>query len=184
MIAVGAIGATPITTAENTMASPAPHHGLRIALAVVALVELADALSSVQNIFTDYHHETALLRFAQALTSVKLALAPLVAGAAAALAVMGRTRLAIGALAALELLDWVLQDIWSIPFHGLELSLNFGGIEAFFHHFIFPAVAIAGAALALKDRRLALAGLLVSLPTLINWTVVVVFTIGIMIYGF
>lgn len=92
---------------------------------------------------------------------------------------MGRTRLAIGALAALELLDWVLQDIWSIPFHGLELSLNFGGIEVFFHHFIFPAVAIAGA-----DRRLALAGLLVSLPTLINWTVVVVFTIGIMIYGF
>jgi hypothetical protein len=82
------------------------------------------------------------------------------------------------------LLDWMLQDVWSIPFHGLELSLNFGGIEAFFNHFVFPAVAIAGAALALKDRRLALAGLLVSLPTLINWTVLVVFTIGIMIYGF
>ena len=173
-----------MTTAENTTAAPAPHLWLRIVLAVVALVELADALSSVHNIFTDYHHATALLRFAQALTSVKLALAPLVAGAAAVLAVMGRTRHAIGALAALELLDWMLQDVWSIPFHGLELSLNFGGIEAFFHHFVFPAVAIAGAALALKDPRLALAGLLVSLPTLINWTVVVVFTIGIIIYGF
>jgi hypothetical protein len=45
-------------------------------------------------------------------------------------------------------------------------------------------VAIAGAALALKDRRLALAGLLVSMPTLINWTVLVVFTIDIMVYGF
>jgi hypothetical protein len=173
-----------MTTAENTTAAPTQHHWLRIALAVVALVELADALSSIHNIFTDYHHPTALLRFAQALTSVKLALAPLVAGAAAVLAVIGRTRLAIGALAALVLLDWMLQDVWSIPFHGLELSLNFGGIEAFFNHFVFPAVAIAGAALALKDRRLALAGLLVSLPTLINWTVLVVFTIGIMIYGF
>ena len=171
-----------MTTAENTTVATAPHHWLRIALAIVALIELADALSSVHNIFTDYHHTTALLRFA--LASVKLALAPLVAGAAALLAIMGRTRYAIGALAALQLLEWVLQDVWSIPFHGLELSLDFGGIEAFFHHFVFQAVAIAGAALALKDRRLALAGLLVSLPTLINWTGVIAFTIGIMIYGF
>ena len=63
-----------MTTADNTTAAPAPHHWLRTALAVVALVELADALSSVHNIFIDYHHDTALLRFAQALTSVKLAL--------------------------------------------------------------------------------------------------------------
>ena len=169
---------------ENEVDSSAPHRGLRILLAVVALVELAEALASVQNIFTEYHHEAALLRFAQALTSVKLALAPLVASAAAVLAVRGRTRLAICALAALVLLDWVLQDVWSIPLHGLELSLDFGGVEVFFHHFIFPAVAIAGASLALKDRRLALAGLLVSMPTLINWTVLVVFAISIMVYGF
>ena len=54
----------------------------------------------------------------------------------------------------------------------------------FFHDVIFPAVAIAGAALALKDHRLALAGLLVRMPTLINWTVLVVFAISIMVYGF
>ena len=60
------------------------------------------------------------------------------------------TRQAICALAALVLLDWMLQDVWSIPFHGLELSLDFGGIEVFFHHFVFPAAAIAGAALALQ----------------------------------
>jgi hypothetical protein len=34
---------------------------LRTALVVVALVELADALSSVHNIFTDYHPETGAL---------------------------------------------------------------------------------------------------------------------------
>jgi hypothetical protein len=38
--------------------------------------------------------------------------------------------------------------------------------------------------LALQNRRLVIAGLLVSLPTLINWTIVIVFTISIMIYGF
>jgi hypothetical protein len=124
-----------MSTAENTTAAPAPHYWLRTALVVVALIELLDALSSVHNLFTDYHHETALLRFAQALTSVKLALAPLVAGSAVVLAVMGRTRQAIGALAILQLLEWIFEDVWSIPFHGLELSLDFGGIEAFLHHF-------------------------------------------------
>jgi hypothetical protein len=34
----------------------------------------------------------------------------------------GRTRHAIGALAALELLEWVLQDVWSIPSHGLTVK--------------------------------------------------------------
>jgi hypothetical protein len=52
-----------MSTAEKTTTAPAQHHWLRIALAVVALVELADALSSIHNIFTDYHHPTALLRF-------------------------------------------------------------------------------------------------------------------------
>jgi hypothetical protein len=150
-----------MSTAENTMAAPAPHYWLRSALVVVALIELLDALSSVHNIFTDYHHETALLRFAQALTSVKLALAPFVAGSAGVLAIMGHACYAIGALAALQLLEWVLQDVWSIPFHGLELSLDFAGIEALFHHFLFPAVAIAGAVLAIKNRRSALGGLMV-----------------------
>lgn len=84
--------------------SSAPHRGLRILLAVVALVELAEALASVQNIFTEYHHEAAL-------SSVKLALAPRVASAAAVLAVMGRTRLSICALAALVLLDWVARRL-------------------------------------------------------------------------
>jgi hypothetical protein len=31
----------------------------------IAAIELLDALSSVQGNFTDYHRETALLRFAQ-----------------------------------------------------------------------------------------------------------------------
>jgi succinate dehydrogenase hydrophobic anchor subunit len=55
---------------------------LRLLLVLVAALEFLDALSGVQNVFTDYHHDTTLLRFAQALTSINLALAPLLAGAA------------------------------------------------------------------------------------------------------
>jgi hypothetical protein len=55
---------------------------------------------------------------------------------------------------------------------------------AVFHHFVFPAAALAGAALAFKDRRLPLAGLLVSVPTIVNWAGVVAFTIAVIMYGF
>ena len=116
--------------------------------------------------------------------SIKLALAPVIAGAALVYLAVGNFRRAILALAALALVTWVLDDVWSIPIHGLELSPDFGGIVVFLHHFIFPAAALAGAALALKDRQLPLAGLLVSVPTIVNWAGVIAFTVAVMIYGF
>ena len=82
------------------------------------------------------------------------------------------------------MLTWLLDDLSSIPIHGLKLTLDDGGWESLVHYPLMPAVAIAGALLALKDRRLALAGLLVSLPTLYKWFGVAVFTISVMIYGF
>ena len=172
-------------TAESTAAtSPAPHPWLRLALVLVAALELLDALTSMHNIFTDYHHETAYLRFAQALTSVQLALAPFLTAAAFYFALRGRLRHAILALAALALMVWLLDDVPSFPIHGFEFSMSFGGMVVFAHHFAFPIAALAGAALAWKDRRLALAGLLVSLPTIVKWVGVAVFTIAVMMYGF
>ena len=50
-----------MSSAEKTTAAPTQHHWLRIALAVVALIELADALSSVHNIFTDYQADACFL---------------------------------------------------------------------------------------------------------------------------
>lgn len=173
-----------MTTAERTAIAPAPHRWLRIILAVVALIEFADALASASNIFVDYHHDTAYLRFAQALTSVKLALAPLVAGAAAVLAVIGRPRGAIAALATLALLAFALDDVWSIPIHGFELKPNFGGVDAAAHHIVFPLAAIAAIVLAVKDRQLALATALVCLPTMFNWLGVLAFAISVLLYGF
>ena len=173
-----------MTTVATTDTAPPSHRWLRAGLILIAVLEFLDALSGVQNIFTDYHHPTAFLRFAQTLTSIKLALAPVLAGAALVYAGWGNLRRAILALAALALVTWVLDDVWSIPIHGLELSPDYGGMVALFHHFIFPAAALAGAALALKDRRLPLAGLLVSVPTLFNWAGVVAFTVAIIMYGF
>jgi hypothetical protein len=180
------IGTQAMTAIETAPAqAPAARHGwLRTALALVAAYQLIEALSNAPLIFADYHHATAYLRFAQALVSVKLALDPLVAATALMFAVRGRPREAILALAAFILIGWLLDDLWSFPIHGLELSLDYGGFVVFVHHFVFPAAAIAGAALALKDRRLALAGLLVCFPTLFDLAGILTFTVSIMLYGF
>jgi len=171
-------------TAIDTAPAPARHAWLRAALVVVAAVQLIEGLSNAPLIFADYHHATAYLRFAQALISIKLALNPLVAAAALMFAVRGRLREAILALAAFVAVGWLLDDLWSFPLHGLELSLDVGGFVVFVHHFGFPAAAIAGATLALKQRRLALAGLLVCFPTLFDLAGIFTFAVAIMIYGF
>ncbi|MGC1893231.1 MAG: hypothetical protein WA763_05995 [Pseudolabrys sp.] len=71
-----------------TGASPS-HRWVQAGLVIVTAAELLDALSSVQS---DYHLETDLLRFAQRLTTIKLALSPLLAGAALVFAALGNIR--------------------------------------------------------------------------------------------
>lgn len=139
-------------TTDST-AFPAPYPWLRLALVVVAALELLDALTRAHNIFTDYHYPTALLRFAQALTSVQLALAPFITAAAFIQAL--RLRGAILALAALAFTIW-LFDLPSI------LSA-----VVFAHRVIIPAVVLAG--------------LLVSMPNIVKWVAVAVFMVAITI---
>jgi hypothetical protein len=171
-------------TAQSAAATvPSPHPWLRLALVVVAALELLDAATSVPNIFVDYHQPTALLRFAQALTSVRLALAPIIAAAAFYFALRGRLRGAILALAALSLTVW-LFDLPSIAIHGFEFTLDTGGAMVFAQRVVMPAAMVAGAVLAWNNRRLPLAGLLVSVPTIVKWIGVAVFTVAIAIHGF
>lgn len=92
-----------MTTIANASTAPS-HRWLRIGLVLIAALEFLDALSGVQNIFTDYHHDMALLRFAQTLTSIRLALAPVISGAALVFAALGNIRRAIFALAVLVLI--------------------------------------------------------------------------------
>ena len=172
-----------MTMSTTTPAAPPPHTALRVGLIVIAALETLSTISDFSGIFYDYQHETRLLQFAQGATSVKLALAPFIAGAALVFAVMGRLRHAIVALAALVLLGW-LSELPSIAIHGLEWSLDLAGVIIFAQRFIYPLLAAAAIALAVRNRRLALAGVLISLPTIVFWSLALTFLINVMIYGF
>jgi succinate dehydrogenase hydrophobic anchor subunit len=111
---------------------------LRLLLVLVAALEFLDALSGVQNVFTDYHHDTTLLRFAQALTSINLALAPLLAGAALIFAASGNIRYAIQALAAMTLVAWVLDSLPSIVLRALRSGSTLALSRRFFFTLLLP----------------------------------------------
>ncbi len=128
-------------------------------------------------------HTTPLLIFAQALGMAKLALALVIAAAALVFAIIGRLRPAIIALAALVLIAW-LSDLPSVFIHGLELSTDIMGLQLFVLRFIYPVIAVVTLVLALRNKRLVLAGVLVSVPTLIAVAGVFAFAIGVSIYGF
>jgi hypothetical protein len=168
-----------MTIIANTPTAPS-QRWLRLGLVLIAALEFLDALSGVENIFADYHHDTALLRFAQTLTSIRLALAPVISGAALVFAALGNVRRSILALAALILMVWLLDALPDMAIHGLGLSFDYGGMESFAHGFIFPAAALA----AVKHRLLPLAGLLACLPTLFNWVGVVIFILAAITHGF
>jgi hypothetical protein len=160
------------------------HRWLRLLLVLVAALEFLDALSGVQNIFIDYHHDTTLLRFAQTLASINLALAPLFAGAALIFAALGKIRYAILALAAVTLATWILDSLPSIALRGVTLGLDFGTLAELFLYVLAPVAAATAALLALKAKRLALATVLACLPALAKWMGFIAFFIAIMIYGF
>ena len=173
-----------MTSVDTAAAAPPSYRWARVGLVLVAAIELLDALSGVQGIFTDYHHDTALLRFAQGLTSIKLALSPLLAGVALLFAARGNIRYAVFALAALTLAGWLLDSLPAIVIHGFKPSLDFGGIEEFFFYLVMPIIAVAAIVLATKRQRLGLAALLACLPALYKWASVAVFFVMLLIYGF
>jgi hypothetical protein len=172
-----------MTLPADTTATPPPRTWLRVGLIVLAAIETLSALADFSGIFYDYNHTTALLIFAQGVTKTRLAIAPLIAGAALVFASIGRLRHAIVALAALVLVVW-LTELPSIAIHGLELSGGFVGLHLIAQRFIYPVIAVAAIVLAVRNQRLALAGALVSLPRIVAWLGVLAFGIGVMIYGF
>jgi hypothetical protein len=173
-----------MTSVDTAVAAPPSYRWARVGLVIIAAVELLDALSSVQGIFTDYHHETTLLRFAQGLNSIKLALSPLLAGTALVFAAGGNIRYAIFALAALTLAGWLLDSLPAIVIHGFKPSLDFGGTEEFVFYLIMPVIAAAAILLAWKRQRIGLAALLACLPALYKWASVAAFFVMLLIYGF
>jgi hypothetical protein len=108
----------------------------------------------------------------------------LAAIAALVFALTGRHRHAIIALVVLILLTWLNM----LPSVALNWETFPGsgapGALALIEIVGFPLLAAAATVLALRNQRLGLATVLVSLPTIINILSVAAFAIGMMMYGF
>jgi hypothetical protein len=172
-------------TADTQLpAQPAPQSRLRIGLIIFSGFILLGALSDFPAVFYDYGHTDRLVIFAQRLTSLKLALAPAIASAALLFAIRNKPTHAIVALATLMLVNW-LSDLPSIAIHGMELtgSGSYTLVIAA-QRLLYPLLAVAAMALALRNERLVTAAALTAIPTIVNWLGVAIFAVGVAIYGF
>jgi hypothetical protein len=188
MLAVPFSETLVVTIAETTNpadAAPAPRHlGLRLLLAVVALLEAYNGLSVVTDLLIPGHKASGI---DGAIARAHLAVHPVLALAALLFALIGRLRDAVIVLGALVLLTW-LNEMPSVVRHGLELSNSYTAIQTTAQIIAFPLMAACGIAYAARDQRPGISATLVSIPTLFivlfHAVGVVVFAISVMIYGF
>jgi hypothetical protein len=167
-------------------AAPAPARtprllGLYLLLILIAAIEAFDGLSHVPILFGD-RSEILGPGLGGAIIKAHIASHPVLALAALAFATVGWLRYAIIALGALVLMAW-LNFMPSVVRHGLD----FGGVSAFetpVRIIAFPLMAACAIALAARGRRLGLAAMLVSIPTLYGVFAVIAFGVGVFLYGF
>ena len=155
--------------------------GLYLLLILVATIEAFDGLSHVPALFGDMS-EIPGPGVGGAIIKAYIAVHPLLALAALALATIGRLRYAIMALGALVLMNW-LNFMPSVVRHGLD----FNGLAAFetpMQIIAFPLMGACAIALAARGQRLGLAALLISIPTLYGVLAVVAFGISVFLHGF
>lgn len=96
-------------------------------------------------------------------------------------AVRGQTALAIIAIASVSLLSWV-SYLPSVVIHWGSGEL--WNVEAAVMLVVLPALALMAVIMASRGRRLVLAAILATLPTIVNILAVIAFAIGVAIYGF
>ncbi len=157
---------------------------LRIALLVVAALVTSNALSALI-VFFDPPEVLPRFRLVQWLLYAKIAIVPLLALTALVFAGLHRLRHAIVALAAILLLTFTLDDMPSVLLHGAELNAaGLSGLYALMQCVVFPLLAIGAIVLVVRNEHLALACVLVSLPTILGMLAVVAFGIAVSIYGF
>jgi hypothetical protein len=173
---------TAVPVQGDSTPAPAPrHHGLRAVLIIAALLEGFDAASSVPILFGDMSEIPGsglggFLIKAHIATHLPLALATLV------FAAIGRVRYAIIALAAVVFMTW-LNYMPSVVLHGFELK-GIGAFETPVRIIAFPLMAACAIALAARNQRLRLATALASIPTFYSLVGLMIFAIGVGIYGF
>jgi hypothetical protein len=173
---------TSATTVNDEAPVRAPRLlGLYLLLILITAIEAFDGLSHVPTLFGDMS-EIPGPGVGGAIIKAYIAVHPLLALAALALATIGRLRYAIMALGALVLMNW-LNDMPSVVRHGLD----FKGLSAFetpMQIIAFPLMGACAIALAARSQRLGLATLLVGIPTLYGVMAVVAFGIGVFLHGF
>jgi hypothetical protein len=168
----------------SALADPAPaaprRLGLRVVLVIAALLESFDALSSVSTLFGDMS-EIPGPGFGGFLIKAHIASHPVLALAVLVFAAVGRVRYAIIALAAIVFMTW-LNYMPSVVLHGLE----FRGVafETPVRIIAFPLMAACALALAARNQRLRLATALASIPTFYSLIGLIIFAVGVSIYGF
>jgi hypothetical protein len=98
--------------------------------------------------------------------------------------IRGDFRRGIGFIAGIALLRWIslLPSVVNHPasFPGSGVP----GLVQVLQTMVFPLLMLMVIALACKNERLTLAGILASLPAVTNWLGIAAFAVGVAIYGF
>lgn len=157
--------------------------GLRAALIALAIIELLWGLADLPNLFWGVDNlfgEAPRSVFAVPTTMAHLVCHPLLAIAALALTITGRTRHAIIALAIIAIMTWVNH----LPWLGrLDLGKARDLQWATKQIVVFPLTSAAAILLAARDARLWLATALVSIPTINNLLGQASYLLGLIVNG-
>ena len=116
------------------------------------------------------------------LIKAHIATHPVLALATLVFAAIGRVRYAVIALGAIVFMTW-LNYMPSVVRHGLEFK-GVGAFETPVRIIAFPLMAACAIALAARNQRLRLATALASIPTFYSLIGLIIFAIGVSIYGF
>jgi hypothetical protein len=169
---------TPAATVSAV--PPTARVWLRIVLMTVAGFESFIGLQEFAGAF-DLHD--APLSFGQFVINARLAIHPFLAVAALVLSARRYFRAAIIVLAAYIIAAW-LADLPTMARFGIEGDWSPLGLSLLAQELAFAPLAVAAIVLARLDRHLWLAALFVALPPANLLLGMILFTIGIMIYGF
>jgi hypothetical protein len=167
-----------MTDTPARAATPAPVDTLRLALIVLAAMETLSAVSHVAVLSGDLH-DIGGRGLAGALAILELFIAPFFAIAALIFAIRGKLRLAIAAIAAITFavaLSYVPQALRS----GLyQPGTGLLGVNDTAKLTLYPLLALAAIALALRNRWLVLAAILVAIPMLAGMVALTLFSMSI-----
>jgi hypothetical protein len=151
----------------------------RVLLAVAAF----ETLLGLEEFSGAFDLHDAPLSFGQFVINARLAVHPFFAIAALVLAARRYLRAAIVVLAAFILVDW-LSDLPTMAGFGIEWDWSTLGLPLLAQQVILAPLAVTAIVLAILDKLLWLGAVFVALPSANLLLGMIVFTIGIMIYGF